>query len=41
MAIRIEQGDITKLVVDAIVNAASQGMLGEVYECLLSGDGGI
>ena len=41
MAMGIEQGDITKLVVDAIVNAASQGMLGEVYEYFLSGHGGI
>ena len=28
MAMRIEQGDITKLAVDAIVNAANQVMLG-------------
>ena len=27
--IRIEQGDITKLAVDAIVNAANQMMLGD------------
>lgn len=27
--IRIEQGDITKLAVDAIVNAANQVMLGD------------
>ena len=28
MTMRIEQGDITKLAVDAIVNAANQVMLG-------------
>ena len=27
--IRIEQGDVTKLAVDAIVNAANQVMLGD------------
>ena len=41
MAMRIEQRDITKLAVDAIVNAANQVMLGEVYECLLGGNDGI
>ena len=41
MAMRIEQGDITKLAVDAIVNAANRVMLGEVYESLLGGHGGI
>ena len=41
MAMRIEQGDITKLAVDAIVNAANQVMLAghpdlEVVFCCFS-----